>query len=54
MGKEPLNPAPFGLAQGGQGKQPKRKSHLSGFDPSADLRASKSQIIDGEIVEERK
>jgi predicted PurR-regulated permease PerM len=29
---------------------PKRKSHSSNFDPSAPLRASKSKIVEGEIV----
>lgn len=32
---------------------PKRKSHLSSFDPSTGLRASKSRIVEGEIVEEK-
>ncbi len=31
---------------------PKRKFHPSDFDPSTPLRASKSQIEEGEIVEE--
>lgn len=33
---------------------PKRKSHLSDFDPSTSPRASKSQIVEGEIVKEKK
>lgn len=33
---------------------PKRKSRLSDFDPSTWLRASKSRIVEGEIVEEKK
>lgn len=33
-------------------QQPKIKSHLSDFDPSAPLRASKSKIVEGEIVDE--
>ena len=33
-------------------KEPKRRSHLSDFDPSTPLRASKSQIVEGEIVDE--
>ena len=33
-------------------QQPKGKSHLSEFDPSTGLRASKSQIVEGEIVDE--
>ena len=32
---------------------PKRKSHTAGFDPSTPLRASKSKIVEGEIVEEK-
>ena len=31
----------------------KRKSHSSDFDPSTPLRASKSKIVEGEIVEEK-
>lgn len=33
---------------------PKKKSHSSDFDPSAELRASKSKIVEGEIVEDKK
>jgi len=40
------------LRKMGDKQQPKKKSHLSDFDPSTGLRASKSQIVDGEIVNE--
>ncbi len=40
------------LRKMGKERQPKRKSHLSDFDPSTGLWASKSQIIDGEIIGE--
>ena len=40
------------LRKMGKKQRPKRKSHLSDFDPSTGLRASKSQIVDGEIVDE--
>jgi len=32
---------------------PKKKSRSSNFDPSTPLRASKSKIVEGEIVEEK-
>ena len=32
---------------------PKKKSNPSDFDPSTPLRASKSKIVEGEIVEEK-
>jgi hypothetical protein len=33
-------------------KKPKKGSQLSDFNPSTPLRASKSQIVEGEIVNE--
>lgn len=33
-------------------QKPKGRSHLSGFDPSTSLRASKEKIVEGEIVNE--
>ncbi|MDP2638229.1 MAG: hypothetical protein Q8P26_04170 [Candidatus Levybacteria bacterium] len=33
-------------------QEPKKRSHLSDFDPSTPLRASKSNIVEGEIVDE--
>ncbi len=32
---------------------PKKKSHSPDFDPSAEFMASKSKIVEGEIVEEK-
>ena len=38
----------------GEQQSPKRKSQSSSFDPSTELRAGKSQIVEGEIVEGKK
>lgn len=40
------------LRKMGKEPRPNRKSHLPDFDPSTELRASKSQIVEGEIVDE--
>ena len=44
----------FYLLKKGAKKDSKKKFSLSDFDPSAELIASKSQIVEGEIVEEKK
>ena len=40
------------LRKMGKERQPKKKSQLSDVDPSTGLRTSKSQIVEGEIIEE--
>ncbi len=40
------------LRKMGKREQPKKKSHLSDFDPSTPLRASKSNFVEGEIIDE--
>jgi len=39
------------LRKMGKRENLKKKSHLSEFDPSTPLRASKSHIVEGEIVD---
>lgn len=40
------------LRKMGNKQKPKRKSHLSEFDPSTPLRASKDKIVEGEVIDE--
>ena len=44
----------FYLLKKREKKDSKKKSSLSDFDPSTPLRASKSKIVEGEIVEDSK
>jgi len=43
----------FYLLKKGTKRDSKKKSFLLDFDPSTPLRASKSKIVEGEIVEEK-